>query len=160
MDAISKGTGFQTVFMKLDLRSLTKDKAQLPHSEDNQGHGTIGELLQPHTGIIGGHTSPAIPNLTNLLAKKSTAPDNKAKENDKTGTDKLKSLISSHKASKAGAAKASARTAKAKAKSAKPKAAKHSQEQMKADHRGHIIIGLASFIVIAVGLILGRKKLF
>ncbi|HEL0581557.1 TPA: NEAT domain-containing protein [Streptococcus equi subsp. zooepidemicus] len=159
MDAISKGTGFQTVFMKLDLQSLTKDKAQLPHSEDNQGHGTIGELLQPHTGIIGGHTSPAIPNLTNLLAKKSAAPSSNAKEDAKTGTDKLKSLISSHKASKAGTGKTSKQAAKTRAK-AKSKAAKHSQEQMKADHRGHIIIGLASFIVIAVGLILGRKKLF
>ncbi|MGT2728628.1 NEAT domain-containing protein [Streptococcus phocae subsp. salmonis] len=168
MDAISKGKGSQTVFMKLDLQSLTSDKADHAHPDTDHAKNLVPDIgIQPkdspqspntNTGN-GDHKGPGLNNLNGLLSKKpsSDAKDKApSKDQDKKGTDKLKSLIASHDAEKDK--KLSDR--KDAPKSAEASHRKGRLPKFVDSRNNHMIIGLVTFCVAAIGLVIGRKKLF
>lgn len=168
MDSISKGSGFQTVFMRLDWQSLTKDKNKVGDEPlSRTGDGGVTTVSQP-TGVPAtqqGGASPkqsssgsGIANLTDLLAKK---PATQAKQEttsqkaDSSKIDKLKRLISDHQSSASQDSKGL--TSKAADKG------EHLGQLSKfkgSNNDYHLIAGLSTFVIAALGLVLGRKKLF
>ncbi len=83
MDAISKGSGLQTVFMRLDWASLTTEKAKVVKETNNpqeNSHLTSTDQLkgpqnrqQEKTPTSPPSAATGIANLTDLLAKKQPA---------------------------------------------------------------------------------------
>ncbi|MGT2935284.1 NEAT domain-containing protein [Streptococcus castoreus] len=165
MDAISKGSGLQTVFMSLDWQSLTTDKAKLvaptdsqKESNSNSASQSAGKNKGPVTN--GPSFGSGATSLTDLLAKKPSANSDKgelSKKGDTDKTDKLKALISAHQSS--GTDQRSKTGLKAKADDKGRQTSKLPKFKDGAN-RYHLMIGLSTFIIVAVGLVLGRKKLF
>lgn len=169
MDAISKGSGFQTVFMQLDWQSLTTDKSKMTEEKPSQrntgealpvGPSTDKPAAKQETSTAPHQSSGAgIANLTDLLAKKPSAQaksDDATKKDESTKTDKLKRLVSNHQSS-LGEQQSTVKhstSGETKRRSAQLPKFKDSP------NRYHLIAGLSTFVIAALGLVLGRKKLF
>lgn len=169
MDSISKGSGFQTVFMQLDWQSLTTDKSKMTEEKPSQrntgealpvGPSTDKPAAKQETSTAPHQSSGAgIANLTDLLAKKPSAQaksDDATKKDESTKTDKLKRLVSDHQSSlgeqqSTGKHSTSGETKRGSAQLPKFK---------DSPNRYHLIAGLSTFVIAALGLVLGRKKLF
>ncbi|WP_165745873.1 leucine-rich repeat domain-containing protein [Streptococcus dysgalactiae] len=169
MDSISKGSGFQTVFMQLDWQSLTTDKSKMTEEKPSQrntgealpvGPSTDKPAAKQETSTAPHQSSGAgIANLTDLLAKKPSAQaksDDATKKDESTKTDKLKRLVSDHQSSlgeqqSTGKHSTSGETKRGSAQLPKFKYS---------PNRYHLIAGLSTFVIAALGLVLGRKKLF
>ncbi|CAN2924702.1 NEAT domain-containing protein [Streptococcus dysgalactiae] len=169
MDSISKGSGFQTVFMQLDWQSLTTDKSKI--TEEKPSQRNTGEALPVGPSIdkpaVKQETSTAprqssgagIANLTDLLAKKPSAQaksDDATKKDESTKTDKLKRLVSDHQSSLGEQQSTGKQSTSGETK-------RHSGQLPKfkdSPNRYHLIAGLSTFVIAALGLVLGRKKLF
>ena len=169
MDSISKGSGFQTVFMQLDWQSLTTDKSKMTEEKPSQrntgealpvGPSTDKLAAKQETSTVPRQSSGAgIANLTDLLAKKPSAQaksDDATKKDESTKTDKLKRLVSDHQSSLGEEQSAGKQSTSSETKRRSGQLPKFKDSP----NRYHLIAGLSTFVIAALGLVLGRKKLF
>lgn len=169
MDSISKGSGFQTVFMQLDWQSLTTDKSKMTEEKPSQrntgealpvGPSTDKPAAKQETSTAPHQSSGAgIANLTDLLAKKPSAQaksDDATKKDESTKTDKLKRLVSDHQSSLGEQQSTRKHSTSGETKRGSGQLPKFKDSP----NRYHLIAGLSTFVIAALGLVLGRKKLF
>lgn len=169
MDSISKGSGFQTVFMQLDWQSLTTDKSKMTEEKPSQrntgealpvGPSTDKPATKQETSTAPHQSSGAgIANLTDLLAKKPSAQaksDDATKKDESTKTDKLKRLVSDHQSSLGEQQSTRKHSTSGETKRGSGQLPKFKDSP----NRYHLIAGLSTFVIAALGLVLGRKKLF
>lgn len=169
MDSISKGSGFQTVFMQLDWQSLTTDKSKMTEEKPSQrntgealpvGPSTDKPAAKQETSTAPHQSSGAgIANLTDLLAKKPSAQaksDDATKKDESTKTDKLKRLVSDHQSSLDEQQSTRKHSTSGETKRGSGQLPKFKDSP----NRYHLIAGLSTFVIAALGLVLGRKKLF
>lgn len=169
MDSISKGSGFQTVFMQLDWQSLTTDKSKMTEEKPSQrntgealpvGPSTDKPAAKQETSTAPHQSSGAgIANLTDLLAKKPSAQaksDDATKKDESTKTDKLKRLVSDHQSSLGEQQSTGKHSTSGETKRGSGQLPKFKDSP----NRYHLIAGLSTFVIAALGLVLGRKKLF
>ncbi|VTT18513.1 Fe3+-siderophore transport protein [Streptococcus dysgalactiae subsp. equisimilis] len=169
MDSISKGSGFQTVFMQLDWQSLTTDKSKMTEEKPSQrntgealpvGPSTDKPAAKQETSTAPHQSSGAgIANLTDLLAKKPSAQaksDDATKKDESTKTDKLKRLVSDHQSSLGEQQSTVKHSTSGETKRRSGQLPKFKDSP----NRYHLIAGLSTFVIAALGLVLGRKKLF
>ncbi|WHL23283.1 NEAT domain-containing protein [Streptococcus iniae] len=156
MDSISKGAGHQTVFMKLDLRSLTSEESDLSEQTSDTAkefhNQASNQAFERQFSPFGGFGN----GIGAFLAKKANgqAPASKDKEEKKGNTDKLKELLSDHQSSKS----------KIKSTSEEEKAPSQSSHKLSTVKKSrpsyHKVIGVSTFVVALLGAFLARKKLF
>lgn len=169
MDSISKGSGFQTVFMQLDWQSLTTDKSKMTEEKPSQrntgealpvGPSTDKPAAKQETSTAPHQSSGAgIANLTDLLAKKPSAQaksDDATKKDESTKTDKLKRLVSDHQSSLGEQQSTRKHSTSGETKRGSGQLPKFKDSP----NCYHLIAGLSTFVIAALGLVLGRKKLF
>ncbi|MGS6019339.1 NEAT domain-containing protein [Streptococcus pyogenes] len=168
MDAISKGSGLQTVFMRLDWASLTTEKAKVVKETNNpqeNSHLTSTDQLkgpqnrqQEKTPTSPPSAATGIANLTDLLAKKATGQSTQetSKTDDTDKAEKLKQLVRDHQTSIEGKTAKDTKTKK----SDKKHRSNQQSNGEESSSRYHLIAGLSSFMIVALGFIIGRKTLF